>query len=219
MASTNLIDELRKRTRKLHTEAEGSGVIRELLRGQSDVHGHALYLRNLLPAYQNLEQAMKRPDIRARFGGLTDSAVYRSPSILADLSQVQGQDWRATLPVLPVSRQYAEHIERVAHNEPVALLGHIYTRYLGDLNGGQILDRVLARTLRLPVEARNFYRFPCIADLPAFTSAYLQKIADFAVDDDSAEKIASEAVAGFEYNIRLSMAVHEERKRDLLIVE
>src|SRR5207237_3072297 len=51
-------------------------------------------------------------------------------------------------------------------------ISHAYTRYLGDLSGGQIIKKILARSLALPPEALSFYEFPEIADIRRFKDAY-----------------------------------------------
>ena len=44
------------------------------------------------------------------------------------------------------------------------LIAHAYVRYLGDLSGGRIVGRILARSPGLGPEALSFYDFPGIAD-------------------------------------------------------
>ena len=46
----SIVTALYLRTRNLHLEAERSGIIRELLRGNASRNGYILLLRNLLPA-------------------------------------------------------------------------------------------------------------------------------------------------------------------------
>jgi heme oxygenase len=59
---------LREATADLHRRAERSGVIADLLHGRATRSGYALWLRNLLPAYRNLEAALCTPGASARFG-------------------------------------------------------------------------------------------------------------------------------------------------------
>ena len=56
----SIVTALYLRTRNLHLEAERSGIIRELLRGNASRNGYILLLRNLLPAYQAMEQGLAR---------------------------------------------------------------------------------------------------------------------------------------------------------------
>ena len=63
---------LQERTATLHRQAERSGFIRTMLQGRASRDGYALFLRNLLPAYQALEQGLER--------GRSDPGVGRWPS-------------------------------------------------------------------------------------------------------------------------------------------
>ena len=55
-----VVTSLYLRTKTLHVEAERTGIIRDLLRGEASREGYALLLRNLLPAYQAMEQGLER---------------------------------------------------------------------------------------------------------------------------------------------------------------
>jgi len=50
----------------------------------------------------------------------------------------------------PATRDYVQRIKDVSDNEPKSLVAHAYTRYMGDLSGGQILARCARRALNLP---------------------------------------------------------------------
>ena len=96
----------------------------------------------------------------------------------------------------------------LADGDPLPLIAHAYVRYLGDLNGGQILGAA-AREDRstYPTPALSFYEFPEIADLRAFRTDYR------AAFDIAGESIADrtglldEVVAAFEMNIEVSERV------------
>ena len=55
-----IVTALYLRTKTLHVEAERTGIIRDLLRDEATRKGYVLLLRNLLPAYQALEQGLER---------------------------------------------------------------------------------------------------------------------------------------------------------------
>ena len=46
----------------------------------------------------------------------------------------------------------------LAHAQPERLVAHAYVRYLGDLNGGRVLQRRVAGALQRP-DATSFYDF------------------------------------------------------------
>ena len=83
--SYNLAAALNERTRVLHLQAERSGFVQEMLRGRASRGGYTLYLRNLLPAYQALEQGLERHRLTPSLGALAEPALYRQQSLEADL--------------------------------------------------------------------------------------------------------------------------------------
>jgi heme oxygenase len=65
---------------------------------------------------------------------------------------------------------YIQRLEFIAQKEPLLLLSHAYTRYLGDLSGGKILARVAKRALNLQKDdsGLRFYQFDEIPSAKLF---------------------------------------------------
>jgi heme oxygenase len=161
-ASNGLAARLKDATRDLHRQAERSGVMAELVQGRISREMYCLLLRNLQPIYAALEagldvhhhadpnvQRLWRPELR------------RLPALEQDLGYLHaGADWRGDLPVLGAAAEYAERLERLVRTDPVLLIPHAYLRYLGDLHGGQILERIVRRCFGLQGElGTGFYTF------------------------------------------------------------
>lgn len=140
---------LRDRTRALHVMAERSGIIGEILRGGGTRHGYGLLLGNLLPAYWELERGLDRHIGSPLIGPFANPSLYRANAIESDLVAMAGPKWREVFALLPEGSQYAERIAAVAVGDGVRLIAHAYLRYLGDLSGGQIMRRLLAKSLNL----------------------------------------------------------------------
>lgn len=201
---SSLVQSMRERTTGLHAAAEGSGVVAALMRRQVSRERYALYLRNLLPAYQAMEQALRRQD-RPELAELAQPSIYRAESIVADLDCLAGAEWGTTLPLLPAGEQYAARVEWAGGG--AMLIAHCYTRYLGDLNGGQTMARRLADALGPNCPALAFSAFPAVEDVRTFIRTYraaLDRAGDTLAD---AAPVIEEAVAAFQLNIALSEAV------------
>ncbi len=200
-------DRLREQTRALHARAERTGVVREILRGEVSRQSYALYLRNLLPAYDQLETSLdfhrRAPGVRR----IANSAIYRSDAIESDLRHLSGPDWRTDLAVLPEGAAYRRQIAQAAAGRGEALIAHAYTRYLGDLNGGQVIKRQLMRSLNLGSNALSFYTFPALSDLPAMRAEYRSAIDLSAKEISAHREVLREASTAFELNIAVSVAV------------
>lgn len=209
IGATGLADLLRAQTRALHVRAEHSGIVRDLLKGQADQNGYALYLRNILPAYRELESGLDRNRSVPGVELIARRDLYRAPALESDLRALKGDAWESYLPLLPAGERYRRRIAKVAAADPARLIAYAYVRYLGDLNGGLILRKLLARALELPESALAFYDFPLIDDLPAAKRSYRAAfdLAGQAIGDPTS--IANEAAMAFRLNIGVSEAVHD----------
>jgi heme oxygenase len=205
---------LRSRTHLLHSRAERSGFIAEMLRGRATRRGYTIFLRNLLPAYEQLEAGLERHRTRPAMRELALREVYRADALSADLAELSGQDWRHELPLLPAAQHYADRVQSDAQGEGEALLGHAYVRYLGDLNGGQVLGRLLAKSLALPAEALSFYRFPLAEDLDELRIGYRAALDRAGAQLADWSTAINAAVDAFALNIEVSEAVCQHVAED-----
>lgn len=208
-----LADELRCATGDLHARAERTGIVGELMRGQGSRAGYVLLLRNLLPAYRSLERALEECRGSYPLAGLARREVFRAAAIASDLTHLHGVDFEQAVALLPAGAEYAQRIERIAHDEPHRLVAHAYTRYLGDLSGGQILGSLLRDSLALDPAGLSFMRFEDIAQLAGFKQQFRAAINGAAADPCTRQAIVDEARVAFELNIRLSDAVLEASRR------
>jgi len=102
---------------------------------------------------------------------------------------------------------------RAAAGDGSRLIAHAYIRYLGDLYGGQILRRILARSLGLGAPSLSFYDFPAIADAEAFKAGYRAALDQAALEIEDCAGVVEEAALAFELNIAVSMAVGDAAAR------
>jgi heme oxygenase len=109
-------------------------------------------------------------------------------------------------------------IREISEKEPELLVSHCYTRYLGDLSGGQIFKGIAQTAMNLPDgEGIAFYEFAEIPDAKAFKANYRQTLDELPIDDAgcdseallreaklplhrSADRIVDEANAAFDMN-------------------
>jgi len=112
-----------------------------------------------------------------------------------------------SLALLPAGTQYGVSVAAAAQGDATQLIGHAYARYLGDLSGGQILRRVLARALSLGSHELSFYAFPDIVDASAFKRSYRAALNEVAVEIADTESVVLGAMSAFELNIAVSEAV------------
>ncbi len=174
-----------------------------MLQGRASRDGYALFLFNLLPAYRFLEAGLVRHRDDRRLHVLVAPELFRTALLERDLAVLIGSGVRRPAR-LPAGLAYAA---RIAAADAPRLIAHAYVRYLGDLSGGRILGRLLARAPGIAREALGFYEFPEIADPEGFRDAYRGAIDACALGADEQDMVVNEAVTAFAHNIRLSTTV------------
>lgn len=206
-STAGLAEKLREATRSLHVQAERSGIIGQLVRGGGTREAYALLLRNLAPAYREMERGLDRHARSAALGAVVRRELFRAAALESDLDRIAGDAWGETLPLLPVAERYAGRVSAAAEGDGIRLVAHAYLRYLGDLSGGQIMKRLLAKSLGLDRSELAFYDFPAIGDVSAFKDEYRKAIDGTIVNGADPAEVIDEAVTGFRLTIELSEAV------------
>jgi len=139
-----------------HTAAEQSPFVSELLAGWVSAQGYSEYLLRLRVVYAALEEAMRARRNDPMVAAVYDPALERLAAIDADLSHWRPGGTREV--TSPAAAAYGERIAGLAWGG--SLVAHHYTRYLGDLSGGQAMGKVLDRTFGLDGAGLEFYKFP-----------------------------------------------------------
>lgn len=186
------LDAVKAATWALHTQAERSGIIADIIAGRAGRIGVALLLRNLLPVYQVLDAS-----------SFATPALERAAAITADL-RVLSLD--AEPPLLPQALAYADRVHHAVQGNGAELIAHAYVRYLGDLNGGQILKRRLLACLGDTASKLKVLDYPMLANKAHFTHTYRERL-DRSVRAAGADMVAREALVAFQLNIALSEAI------------
>ncbi|GAA2223483.1 biliverdin-producing heme oxygenase [Promicromonospora sukumoe] len=190
---------LRERTRAAHGEANSEQFIEELLSGGLSRAAHADLSAQLLPVYEALEEASAALGDDDRGAGLVFTELARVPALERDLAFLYGPAWRDEIRILPATHAYADHIREVGGSLP-HYAAHSYTRYLGDLSGGQIVKRMMKQHYGLEEEGVAFYTFPDIPKVKVFKDAYRDALDQLDLDDDEVTATLDETLLAFTLN-------------------
>jgi heme oxygenase len=102
------------------------------------------------------------------------------------------------------TQSYINRILQVSEKRPDLLVGHAYTRYLGDLSGGQILKKIAQRAMNLQsTKGLSFYEFRSIDDELQFKQKYKDALDSLPVTSDISTQIVAEANVAFNLNMKL----------------
>lgn len=203
-----LADQLKKQTWDLHTEAETTGFINDILRGKATLAHYILFMQNLALVYDTMESAYDWLETCPQLKPYIGQDIARADSIRRDLKHLS--EFSVSLPVesiFPTTQAYTEAIHKALSQNHPAMIAHIYVRYLGDVNGGLVLQRLLAKNLKLPANCLSFYRFPRIADLDEFKIGFRNAINQISLSEEGRIRAVNAAKDAFSYNIALSKAL------------
>ena len=187
---------LREGTRDEHETAERSGFVEQLLAGRLDRAAYADLAAQQLVVYTALEAAGAQLEDD---GDLVFAELTRVPAIEQDLGHLYGADWRTQVRVLPATMLYADRLAQTADSLP-QYAAHAYTRYLGDLSGGQIIKRMLQRHYGFTSEGIAFYDFPQIHKLKPFKDVFRERLDALPLDDEARAAVVEEARLAFRLN-------------------
>lgn len=190
-------------TRKSHSVAENSAFVTGFFRGIAEKKAFAQLVADLYFVYKAMESAFtltKNEQVRA----LDYSELRRVPSLEQDMEYYYGPKWRDVVKPSLATAKYVARIEEVAHSKPELLIAHQYTRYLGDLFGGQMMGGMATKSLNLP-EGKGiaFYRFEDIPSAKEFITEWYSKLNKLDLTETEKEAIVDEANLVFRLNIEL----------------
>jgi heme oxygenase len=162
---------LREATTGDHQRTESAGFMSALMKGGLERADVAALAARLLPVYAALEDVGRDLADDPVAGPFVDPRLDRVPALEADLAVLLGQRWRELREPSPVALEYAEVIAGT-RAAPLAFVAHHYTRYLGDLSGGQAIGAVIRREYGLQDGGASFYVFDEIEDAVAYKRGY-----------------------------------------------
>ncbi|MDN6353128.1 MAG: biliverdin-producing heme oxygenase [Corynebacterium sp.] len=195
---TTLSELLREDTRQAHEEAEHSIYMERLLDGSLDAAAFTALQEQAYLFYSALEDAVAACADDPRFALIADRQLDRRAALQADLGALGG-----TVDAAPLEETaaYVAALQRIAREQDVpALVAHHYTRYLGDLAGGQVIGRMMGRHYDVPETATSFYRFPHIEKPKRYRDAYRESLDAMELDAGEREQVINAARAAFAYN-------------------
>ncbi|MEV8025428.1 biliverdin-producing heme oxygenase [Microbacterium sp. NPDC080220] len=194
---------VRARSADAHSSSEGADFMSDLMRGEGSREDYVALVAQHWFIYEALETAAARMSgdpVASRF--LSDK-LTRLPALEADLEFLIGTDWRERIAPLPTTARYVARIAEVGATWPGGFVAHHYTRYLGDLSGGQFIARVMSRRFGFETNGIGFYVFDDIADPAAFKDVYREQLDAVPWDAAERERVIDEVLLAYRFNTEL----------------
>lgn len=147
--------------------------------------------------------------------------LHRTAALEQDMAFWFGPHWRDTIPFTQATRRYVQRLHKVGLEEPELLVAHAYTRYLGDLSGGQVLKKIAQKALELPSsgEGLAFFTFPAIDSATKFKQLYRSRMNSLDMSPEVRRRVVQEAKTAFLLNIQVRGQYHTRLSAHITMCE
>lgn len=152
----SLTAQMKDATRQMHGQVEKSPFMNSLQSGRASLEAYRQYVVDLYQIYNALEKRICQLSSDPALDGLMIPEMFRRDKLANDCKALGGDLEKPTLSAFA----YAQHLEKI---EPCRLVAHAYTRYLGDLFGGQTLRKYVEDVFG--DQAATFYDFSEVVNL------------------------------------------------------
>ena len=206
---------LKEGTKENHNLAENTTFILNYLKGVLSRDSYVELLQDFYAIYSTLERELTAHKNDRILGHFYRPELFRSDALLSDLKSFVGDDLK-DLKTSDAAKEYINRIIFVSEYSPRSLIGHHYTRYLGDLSGGQVLKRITKTTLKVGDGALKFYEFPRIGNSGLYKTEYRTMLDALPLRQADKEMIVEEANTAFTMNINMFNDLAVRSKKNML---
>lgn len=184
--------------------AENVKFIRLFLKGVIERESYRKLTANFYFIYEAMEQELERLKNDDTVKAVYFPELWRLGALAEDLAFFYGPNWKTQIQPSRAAKNYVARIREVAKSKPMLLLAHSYTRYLGDLSGGQILRNIASRALGLKDgKGLSFYDFKAIPEAKPFKDRYRAALNDLPLELHDVLEIVKEANHAFKLNMNM----------------
>ena len=211
MTVSDFSKQLKEGTKKSHSMAENTSFVASFLRGVVDESKYRQLVANFYFIYHALESEMNMNKDNPFVGPIRLNGLERHDALIKDCEYFYGDNWREKIYPTEQTQRYVSRIHEVAKENPELLIALHYTRYMGDLSGGQILKGIAQKALGLKEDGLAFYEFPEITDKKTFKDSY-RRVLDTMIP--ATQKDVDGIIVEANYAFRLNMYMFEEIQGD-----
>lgn len=183
---------VKEASKEAHQSAERSPFMVALMKGEVGTDAYRDYLTQLAPIYEALESW----DDRVNPWPLFDRRLDRYERIICDIEALGGSEL-----VCNATSKYVAHINALIEAKDwTRLLAHHYTRYLGDLSGGQAIAALVMRNLMIPPNFLSMYEFDSVGDKVRYKETYREGLDSLNFSDEEVKIFIDEVNLSFKFN-------------------
>lgn len=198
-----LSKQIKEGTKKSHTMAENTGFITCFLKGVVEKKSYTKLMSDLYYVYSAMEEEFQKHKDHPILSKIYYPELFRKQSLEKDLEYYLGSDWKNKITQTESCKEYVKRIKEVSDSDCKLLISHHYTRYIGDLSGGQVLKGIAQTALGVDDSAMNFYIFVDIPDEKEFKQNYRNTLDSLSLSQEEIDLIVEEANNAFKYNMKV----------------
>ena len=203
MTLTTFSKKIKKDTSKSHSMAENTGFVTNFLAGVVSKDSYKQLIADFYFIYSALEEQVEKFKDDPFIAPIAFDELKRVPALEKDCEFYWGENWRNTISPTDACKNYVKRVKKI---NAKFLVGHHYTRYLGDLSGGQILKNIANKSMNLNGEGLAFYEFEGISNPGNFKNRYRTALDNLPITWSDGELIINVA----NYAFKLNMDVFDE---------
>ena len=204
MSVISFSEALRARSWSRHGESEGAGFMSDLMKGEGTREDYIALVAQHYFIYDALEGVAPTFADDPIATPFLSEQLSRMPALEADLAFLIGPDWKERIAPLPTTERHVARIREIAaEGWAGGFVAHHYTRYLGDLSGGQAIGRLMQRHFGFETNGIGFYIFDQIANPKEFKEAYREQLDAAPWDEAEQERVIDEVLRAYEFNTKL----------------
>jgi heme oxygenase len=193
-------DVLRTATREVHERAESAAFIGKLMSGELALAGFAELATQHYFIYTALEEVADTMRADPVVGAFVIDGLRRVPALAQDLEFLLGPDWASAVKPNAATEKYCQRLRTVAPGWPGGFVAHHYTRYLGDISGGQVIRAKLRTHHGITGLGAKFYAFDGIGSPAAFRRHYRSLLDSTGWDESEQARVIAETKHAFALN-------------------
>jgi heme oxygenase len=172
-----------------HSDSEGSNIMEDIMRMRGTRDDYTSLVVQHFYMYEALEDAASQLTEDPRFAALHPAALVRKETLEEDLELLLGADWRDKISAVPATVSYADRIREVAAERWLpGIIAHHYTRYLGDLSGGQMIAKRVKKQHGFERAGIAFYDFTELGSIADFKATYRAVLDELGEQLDAGER-------------------------------
>ncbi|MEU8249257.1 biliverdin-producing heme oxygenase [Nonomuraea sp. NPDC048916] len=197
---TSFSEALKHATWSDHETAEGESYLKELMGGRLTASEYGEMVGQHYFAYVALDGVSRAVAGHPVAGRFVFPELYRERALERDLATIYGVGWRDRITPSKATQTLVARIHQVS-DWPGGYIAHHYTRYMGDLSGGQFIRMELQKIYGYQKGGGvDFYLFDEVGSLPRFKNEYRARLDALELDERERQRIIREVKLAYQLN-------------------